>query len=570
MNGKEWAVSVAEHHNYWYLDIRNHYPTMIQTMYQELRRLAKEGSIYGILLELRYFYEAMIRWYILLGVAFADHHGEKELVASLFDPERSLSFGDWVNIFPRKLAENPSIGAGPLKGILINLYERYDDEKIVRWRNDTVGHGALQQDTSAEFQAELEKKLLVLKNCLEENASLDAEISYSEKGDGELYCTITEGNEFCLAPFIHFANGEYRLFDSLEDKNKQTCRELSYLTGARTSAKCQYFFELQERFYGNTPITCADSFDDEIFTEQLEATLQNFHKPEKYWKQQHYIKALNECMKSHEKGVFLFQSESGTGKSTFSNYIDGLGKGGLRRQGITCRCYSFSRLSFRTRKEFFRTLQINFESAAENETSLKGELPFISGDEMGEDRAKALAIFLNQFRNIYERKFGRENLLLVLDGIDELQSHDTDFLNYIPLENALDKGVYILITCRSENMEGTFQWDFLQQFPFSEHRKFDPKKNNRDLLKKAISESVLLSENSLTNKQIDRVCDVLNNRFTGLPVIRAVLSKATDFESALNASSLLQAYEQFLKQLYGTKHFKKVLIILRKHRATAK
>lgn len=563
MTGKEWMLKIAEEQAFWCVDAIDKYPEMLQIMYQDLRRMAGEGNIYGLFLELRYLFEALIRWYVLVGIAYADYHGDTELAASLFDPERSLSFGDWVNAFPRKLAAQEQIGNSSLRTLLENLFYEYEDAKIVRWRNNTVGHGALQQDTSQMFQKELEEKLLVLKQLLEDHAQTASKIRYRADANGsDLYCTIDHDKEFPLAPYIRLSEGEYRLFDSLLDKDKQICAELNYLTGLRTTMKQPRFFELQAKYYGETPITMTDSFDDDVYTEQLEATLQHFHEPQRYWKQQHYINVLAEWMKEHDRGVFLLQAGSGTGKSTFAGYIDGMGKQKLKRQGITCRCYYFSRLSFRVRQEFFQTLQLNFCHVPENETTLQGNLPFIPAGIDGDGRPKAMADFLNAFRKIHDQKFGREKLLLVLDGIDELQPQDTGILNFVPPADALDRGVYILVTCRTENLNGTFQQDFLNAYPFTERRAFALEEENRDLLKKAIQESVTLSGKPLTLEQIDRVCHILNDRFTGLPVIRAVLAQMADFDSALNAADLLHSYLAHLQYFYGQKHFKKVEIVL--------
>jgi hypothetical protein len=562
VTGKEWALNVAEQQKFWCAEVLNSFPEMFRIMYQKLQRMAYEGNIYGLFLELRYFYEALIRWYVLTGISYAEYIGNKAFVAMLFDPERSLSFGDWAGVIPQKLILCPQIEGTSLWTLLEELPRQYERAKIVRWRNDTVGHGALQHDSSQMFQTELEEKLLTLKQILEEVAPTAKKLLYTVEKDDGMYCDVDNKGTFPLEPFIRLVENDYRLFDSLRDEKKQTYAELSYLNGLRTEVVLPYFFDLRARYYGAARITADSSYNDEVFTDQLEATLQHFHEPQRYWKQQHYMEVLNDWMKQHSKGVFLFQSESGTGKSTFSSYLDGLGKQKLKRQGITCRCYYFSRMSFRIRREFFQALQINFSSVPENEDTLRGDLPSISPETIGEDRPKTMARFLNDFRRIHNRKFGRDRLLLILDGIDELQSSDTDLLNFVPDASDLEDGVYILITCRSEGIDGTFQQDFLQCFPFTEHKTFAANQENRELLKKAIEESVVLSGKQLSQAQINHICGVLNDRFTGLPVVRAVLAQAEDLDPVLNAPSLLDAYTNYLLRLYGKGHYKKVELVL--------
>lgn len=562
MTGTNWAHGIAENPEFWYEQMDIHYPKMLKSMYGEIRQLAVDGSTYGMLLELRCLFEALIRWYVLIGIAYADFQEEKQLVALLFDPDRSLSFGDWVQVFPRKLAQDTRVGSNSLGSLLTNLYKCYNRAKVVSWRNETIGHGALQPETSQTFQAEIERMLLTLKQCLEDNAQLASKVSCQIKPDGLLYCTIDNGEEFTLTPFIHWANGEYRLFDSLRDSEKQTCLELSYLTGIRTQRREPYFFDLRSRYYGSIPFAVKGSFDDDVFTEQMENTLCHYHEPQRYWKQPHYMQALMDFMDRNDRGVLLFQSESGTGKSTFCHYIDGLGKCKFERQNIICRCYPCSRTSFRSYKEFFRALQDMFCVVPEEDTDLRGATPALIPNTAGMTPSKIMAEFLNEFRRLYSRKFGRERLLLILDGIDELSPEATGLLNFVPAPDALEQGVYVLITCRLEGIAGTYQWDFLQTYPFGDKRTFNKAQENREVLKKAVGDSIFLSGEVLNAEQIDRVCSLLDNRFTGLSVARAVLSQTTNFEDAFRAQSLLDAYIQFLLRLYGKNIFSRAQRVL--------
>jgi hypothetical protein len=61
VTGKEWALNVAEQQKFWCAEVLNSFPEMFRIMYQKLQRMAYEGNIYGLFLELRYFYEALIR-----------------------------------------------------------------------------------------------------------------------------------------------------------------------------------------------------------------------------------------------------------------------------------------------------------------------------------------------------------------------------------------------------------------------------------------------------------------------------------------------------------------------------
>ena len=544
--------------------MESNYPELFQTLYARPRQMAKNGNVYGCLLALRDFYEALIRWYVLTGLAYAEALGEKELVSLLCDPNCSLSFGDWVQIFPKKLSYQPEIGNSSLGKLLQKLNQYYNANKIVTWRNEAIGHGALQQDTSQEFRDTLENKLRSLKQCLAGIAPFAAQITFCKQPrSSALMCTVDAAAAFPLSPFIHQTDEDIRLFDSLPRRGKKDAyKELSYLTGLRTTCKNSYFFELQNRYFGDVPVAPAEFFDEAVFTRQLEHALQHFHDPRHYWKQTHYIDWIHQCLQTHNKGVFLLQAESGTGKSTFCTYIDGFGEKGLEKLGITCRVYHFSRMSFRSKKEFTFALHDLFRQCPEDGTDLAGQLPILSLDVDPDARPACLAAFLKEFQNHYYRLFKRKRIMLVLDGIDELQPSDTDLLNCIPDAEGLPDDVYLLVTCRSDHIMGTFQESFLHQFHFTERKTFQKEKENRTLLQKAIQESVFLSGAPLSPAQTDRVCNILDNRFTGLPVIRAVLEQADDFDRVLQTAHLLNAYVQLLQRYYGAVHFQRINFIL--------
>ena len=562
MDGSDWLRSLAQKNEFWYDKMVDNYPEQLCWLYARLHSLAKDGIIYGFFLELRDIFEGMIRWYVLTGIAYAEHLEKKRMVALLCAPNRSLSFGDWVNVFPRKLAEDDQIGSSPLGNLLAALEQLYNKEGIVRWRNEAIGHGALQQDTSESFQISLEKNILTLKQCLESNAMLARQIVYRSDADDMLCCEIGAVT-FQMAPFIRNVAGDYRLFDSMTDKKgKSLCLELSYKTGKRTTVSIPYFFELQTRYYGEVPITDTSSFDEEVYTNQIAVALQAYHDPGQYWKQPHYMDWLINCLDRHRKGVFLLQAESGTGKSTFCRYLDGFGKAALKRRGFTSRVYYFSRLSYRTKQEFTDTLCDIFSQAPENEDRLHGKLPVLSRERNSDEWGAETAAFLNAYQAYHLRCYGRNKILLVLDGIDEMAPNDTDILHFVPNADLLDTGVYVLITCRSNHFRETFQQDFINCFSFTERVIFEKGAENRALLKQVVKDSVHFNDKQLTDYQVDQVCSILNNCFTGLPVIRAVLKDAQSIDAAFNASSLIDFYTSRLRQYYGAIQFAHVRSVL--------
>ena len=560
----KWLKKISKDKGLWYQNINRNYPPLFVLMYSQLHRLAADNNTYGFAVRLKDIFEALIRFYALVGIAYADSTGDKETAALLFPPDKQLSFGDWVNTIAFATAQRIEPGAKALSHLLETLVKIYNKHNIVRWRNDTFcGHGALKREDSDTFHEELSAMLNVLTICFTEPEDDASRITITPTDGDHLRCRIADVGEFDLFPYIQYAGGEHRLYDSLTNQDKNTYKVLNYHTGNRETVVDPYFFDLQARFYGDAPITSSESFDEAFFDNSMDQALTSFHQPQHYWKQTHFIKRLNECLSKHKKGLFLFLSESGTGKSSFAHYIDGLGRHALKKQRIICRAFYFSRYSFCTGKDMPDVITESFCNAAENDTrfSVSDRLPSLNPDLTGTDAAQNLAGFLNQFADVYQRRWNKEKILLILDGIDELSVADVSLLNCIPQAELLADNVYILITCRSDIPQDSYQRRFLSGFPFTERFTFQTA-DGRHLLKKAVTESVKVGDAPLTEPQAEKICDILNNRFSGLSVVRALLAETEDFNDITKAPSLLTAYLDYIRQLYGDALFYKLTTIL--------
>ena len=564
MTQKERLISLAQNDNLWCQNLNEIYPEIISAKYTELRQLANQGEIYGFELMLKTSFETLIKTYALTAIAFFDSIQDKETASMLVNPNCSMSFGDWVNLFSRELSKHIAAYSPTLSDILNNLFKEYNSHQVVRWRNDGSGaHGGCRSVNDEGYLDELESMYRVLHTCLSNNAENARKILYSIDNE-KLICKLEDDTRFELGLYLEYNSGEYLLFDSLTDKKKNTYKVLNVFKGTREVRTSRYLYDLQREFYSDAPINATDSFDEGFFTDEIEKALVSFHYPREYYKQNHYFDMVDSFTKDYSKGVFLLLSESGTGKSTFAQQIDGLVKGALNNRGIICRCFYFSRYSFVRQKDFADVLNNNFRKLPENGTNLfsSRNLPELKFDGRDCSTDTELAEFINQFADIFKKKFAKEKLLLVLDGIDELSSGAAEILDCIPKNDLLQDGVYILITCRSETPGGIYQSRFLSSFPFNKRFEYSKENENKDLLKLAIKKSIRINGDELTDNQTEKVLDVLDKRFSGLPVVRALLFQSGDFELLTDASSLLSSYIDYLKSLYGVAFFDKLIKIL--------
>ncbi|MCB1318210.1 MAG: hypothetical protein KDK27_19725 [Leptospiraceae bacterium] len=129
----------------WHDPAFEHYPAVIAHEYWRLYDLLKEKQVYGALLQIKDLFEVILKMPVLVHAAclFRKERdsGENRLLLALLD---KLSLGTWLGIGRQMYnqLELPDSAADideHLKAVL-GLFEKH---KIVSWRNDVIGHGAL-------------------------------------------------------------------------------------------------------------------------------------------------------------------------------------------------------------------------------------------------------------------------------------------------------------------------------------------------------------------------------------------------------------------------------------------
>lgn len=130
--------------------------------------------------------------------------------------------------------------------------------------------------------------------------------------------------------------------------------------------------------------------------------------------------------------------------------IDELGDYDMHIEGCTVRSYSINRTNIRSEIDFSTSISRLFAKTKTDrvESSSDRQLPRITIVSL--NPAEDMAYLLNEYRRHHDKLFSQERLLLVIDGIDELQAANDGILNFIPHPSMLDNGVHILLTCRSD------------------------------------------------------------------------------------------------------------------------
>jgi hydrogenase maturation factor len=157
---KMWYEELAENSNIWCQEAYCNFPSVIAHEYKRYNDMLMKGEIYGAFLQIKDLYEVKLKFPILIKSAEIYHKEnrkdeENKILLSLLC--KPLALGDWLSIGRTICSINNSKDEKILE-ILKDVIKRYEDEKIVNWRNDKIAHGALQFDIDDEFINDIKKK----------------------------------------------------------------------------------------------------------------------------------------------------------------------------------------------------------------------------------------------------------------------------------------------------------------------------------------------------------------------------------------------------------------------------
>lgn len=572
----EETEDIFKDNSIWNAKTLSEAPSVIAFKYAQLKQLTESRSYYGMMIALRDCFELFVRFYVLCSCAISRGMQSDDIVKVLCDPKLSLSFGDWVNTLTtavvRFFGKNSAFGGAMQQ--MKSFYEKY---KIVRWRNDYVGHGALADASSVEYQRELEVKVRELKQLLDEIELLYRIIRLEVK-DKSL-SIIYEDTVYPAEPFMWTEDEKIILFDSFSPSNSHSsdpssvCRAINYYTGNRPvidriNAAC--FFDVRKKYYGLLNIEKNKAVYGSVHRRNDDRVLNAYYDDAAYIKQIYMRDWLNQCMASHEKGVFLMLADRATGKSTFSYMLDGLGGNQRLLSNVTSRSYYCHRTSIRNFQDFTTSIsRIFYHTPDGNDFLQQAEdgLPVLRAGE-GEDPAAVMARLLNFCRDLYERETGTERLLLVIDGIDELETASLPVLGYIPMPDLLADNVYILLTCRADAWPAPLLQKFIQYFPLTEQKVFRRAEENHALLKTAISDALKMCRNGqhdqynqynqhgqynqyeMKEEDADKLAAKFDDRFSALPLIRVLPGLGIDMLKT-EPEEMYLAYLERIHAVYG-------------------
>lgn len=555
----------------WHMGTFSSAPYIIATKYRTLYNMVNSLEFYGAFFTIKDLFEIIIKYYSLCACAISVKDSNEDIVKILCNPTKSMSLGDWVNTLTTE--EIGFFGKQSLWGKLLSQLRRfYNENNIVRWRNDNIGHGALASVNDQEFIQDIQEKIILLKELLRHLEEYFHQIRLEQDGVtlvGELAKPINDheltvsfnSSQISLFPFIYVEKGQLWFYDSMDRHG--IIKIIDYQNGKRVPWTNSYFTGLRKKYYSTLNIIDKGDLSAAFYKRSLDNALDAYYKEDNYHKQTYMLNWLKESMEKHDKGVLLLNAEQGTGKSTFSYALDELGGDKLTIPNTVIRTYYCNRTSVRTVEDFTTSISRVFLTDRDSEMDFRcqyeGAMPGISLKD--KERSASMVNLLKICHDIHSREYGKDRILLVLDGVDELNIGSLPILSFIPEPNRLPDGVYILMTCRSDSIPAPMLLSFLQRFPFTVSVQFHRKNENRELLINAIDGIYKQKNINIDNIYLEQIADQLDNRFSYVKILECAVDNGVDILNA-NQKEMIEKYLSMLRGYYGEVCYRAFLRLL--------
>lgn len=459
-----------------------------------------------------------------------------------------MSFGDWVNELPSTLKKSDLVMQNPaLHKYLKKLVAFYNKSGIVKWRNNFIGHGLMSNAEDQNFFDEAGQKLAQIADFLNPD-TIPAEISQLDFDH--------------LEPFMFREEGHFYLYESV------SATGLIFYTDhadrKRIEKESDYFAEKRKKYTASLNVMCKGRLDKDIHLASEDEAIDGFYLTSFYKKPDYMKNWIDKILSENDRGIFLMKGGRGTGKSSFVLACDELNqhgdqKIGLKVEGepVTVRAYYCNRIDVSGINDFVPYIQEMLKTTVEGEQfrSRQGSIP---GDDAPLE--KILAFYQEQ----YENTFGREKLLLFIDGVDELTEKGRGILQELPDVGEIPGNVYIVLTCRAEKEEVLPAiLDFTERYPFTDQVEFDLRGENHSFLVE-----ILKNRFDLTETEADRIAAALDDRLVALPLLEGqdkneILKLADQAEAGiLSLTDLAKEYLDRLSLRYGKKYFQEAVRFL--------
>lgn len=569
-----WCQSLAQENKLWNQKALTTFPYIISNEYKGLKRLLEENQKFGCVLQIKDVFEVIIKFPVAILLKAIDErvqelakqdklsmktikskypnlYGMLEIVLT-----SQLTLGHWeilsakaAKLQPVELPKaNKELYLETVHMIKKTSY-KHKKQNISTWRNEVIGHGAMELNDNEEFRTKIRDLLITIKGIMDGWEEYYGR--FTKAGAGE-FSNIIEytaaGGEKCmedLDPYLELITNKLFIFDSYYPW-KERAFILNYSDGLKEySDVLANRLGLLKNQLELASIGSDDFFSANISKSEIKKLEGRLNKTE-LLPPKHFEGKVNSMLSNYSKGVFLLEADSGMGKTVFSRAIDELDSYHYENSknkfpNTLIRSWHFNSLSSSRRDIFSHgIIDMLLIDSVSRENDFAGDcynikleyFKALENAKPGTERKKVFADCLNNIMKTYRDsyRYDYDRMILILDGIDEYSiSMDVEeayrekynqfydrlsIFDMIPDSNQLPDNVYILLTSRTKReitgnqyaLQELIKLDFDEIFTCDKH---DPE--YRELLHKYIGKFILkLSLNKLSEDDEAKIRDIMN------------------------------------------------------------
>ncbi|MNW41359.1 Tetratricopeptide repeat protein [compost metagenome] len=576
-----WYIGLANNSQLWNNVILHDGPLIVAQQYKMLHELLMQGSTYGVQLKLKDLFEVILKLPTLLLISELEKESSNysEILSLLMG--KPLSFGDWLHI-AKKLIDASRLIDNILIIILEDIHKIYTSNNIVSWRNERIGHGALLPDHLLEFQQDIERKIkliaehfcrceklyssvrIILRNINGSTALIGSEnICYVRMVD-EILVAEFDGKEINLSPYIQYLNNSVYLFDSYYI-NTLTTSFISYSSGHKLKQKPTIFTDIYNSIQSKKIVeVTTTSAENDIYIRSKAELINRIMSSEDLIEFKFLQEELKRTIEENDKGYLLLEMANGMGKTTFAKMIDPLVYNRIRLDHVVCRTYYINDVYSHSPSIFVSKLSDLLRQLNRDGEMLDGAIPNIENEFFVAE--KKLPKLLNTLFSAHQKYNAAEKLVLILDGIDEIPAIEgTTIFDMLPSPELLNKGVFILITCRPNYQLPTFTKDKLLLIPFKSKISVDrTDQAYRVVLDKFVDNQIKKHKLKPHADDVENLINISEGSFIYLGILTKVyLESGMEGIRASTATAITEEhYLDLLLKIYGQQYFYEMLRIL--------
>lgn len=583
-----WGEKISKDNELWNYEVLEKFPYMIAVEYKRLYSLTKENKLYGVMFQIKDIFELLLKFPVLLVMSrYCDNQKRDEQQSEIirFLLENKLSLGSWKSIADKCLNIEDS---SSIVKILRGIVKLYNENSITTWRNNTIGHGVLKFDDNEEFRNDIESKLLLIKKYLDEFSCEYNNLNFGYmnkrnkcrlqgtnpnlknlRNNSKLYFYY-EDKFVQLNNLIVIHENEIYFFDSYFRDKKKT-KMLNYVSAKEFQKKIKYFDELFKNINKEVKLnTLGESslLSDDIYMSDEEELFNEIDIPDQIIKPKYIYDWFNNNIQNNDRGIFLLRMEEGMGKTVFSRLLDphsNLSGTSINKKfsinDATIRTYYINNMYSYKINVFRNNLIDILKYDNKHKGYIKGDLPSF-GEKDIQKKNLEFAEILNKFKDIYKRKFATNKLILILDGLDEINiSEKETILDYIPTSEMLSEGIYILLTARKSNSSNGNIYKEIEKIKADNTLIID--RNNQEYVDNL--KTFLRDKCGVKNEELAKVLKIVDNKFLYVKPIQYVLKYREVGNWKEKNTDFFKEFIDVVSELYTEKYsnrFIKVLLII--------